>query len=145
MNKFEELLKAHSDRIALLQSIQRYGKLIEKREGVYAAKMEELALMPVIEDEPEEEEEEEEEEEAEPEEEVEKAEEEDAEAEPETETDIATDDACTVEDPQEAQLKKEQEEEEKRLAEEKKKLDDEMKAAAKMRLDAERKERELKR
>merc|ERR1719233_2535064 len=71
--------------------------------------------------------------------------EEDAEEEPETETDIATEDVTTVEDPQEALLKKEQEEEEKRLIEEKKKLDDEMKAAAKMRLDAERKERELKR
>jgi len=145
MNNFEELLKAHGDRDALLQSIQRYGKLIEKREGVYATKMEELALMPVIEDEPEEEEEEEVEEVEEPEEEAEKAEEEDAEEEPETETDVATEDVTTVEDPQEALLKKEQEEEEKRLIEEKKKLDDEMKAAAKMRLDAERKERELKR
>lgn len=144
MDKFEELLKANRDRNALLQSIERFGKLIEKREGVYATKMEELALMPVIEDEPEEEEEEEPEQEEQGEE-GEKAEEEDAEEEPETETDIATEDATTVEDPQEALLKKEQEEEEKRLIEEKKKLDDEMKAAAKMRLDAERKERELKR
>lgn len=137
-NKLAELLNAHKDRIALLTSIDRYGKLIEKREGVYAAKMEELALMPVIEEEPEEDPQKELEEEG------EKAEEQPAEAETEAETDIAEEEA-TEEDEQEAQMKKEQQEEEKRLAEEKKKLDDEMKVAAKMRLDAEKKERELKR
>jgi len=141
MNKFEELLRAHTDRIALLASIERFGKVIEKREGVYAAKMEELALMPVIEDEPEEEVE------VEPEDDAAKAEQEEVEVvevDPVAEIDLTVDEA-TEEDAQEALMKKEQQEEEKRLAEEKKKLDDEKKAAAKMRLDAERKERELKR
>jgi len=138
MNKVEKLLKAHTDRISLLASIERSGRIMEKREGVYAAKMEELALMPVIEEEPEQEAEEKSDEE------VEKKEEQVIEDQTEAETDMAVEDA-TEEDTQDNLLKKEQQEEERRLALEKKKLDDEKKAAAKMKLEAERKERELKR
>jgi len=51
MNRFEELLMAPSKQDTLLASIERLSNTIEKREGIYAKKMEELELMPVFEDE----------------------------------------------------------------------------------------------
>jgi len=50
MNQFEELLKAKKDRKPLRDSIDRWSKIIEKREGLYKRKMEELSQMPEIEE-----------------------------------------------------------------------------------------------
>jgi len=131
MNEFEELLKAHTNRIALRASIERWGEVLEKREATHAKKLEELSLIPIIEDEPVEEVQNEVENEV-------------VETEPEVASDVQTDEA-PAEDNQEVLINDEELEEAKRLAEEKKKLESEKQAAEMMKLEAERKERELKR